>query len=405
MQPSEKTYAPDRAGIDPELTSDTPDYGELALAMSGGGSRAAYQIGLLRFVARELPDLQLPILTGVSAGAVNVAHLAAHHGTLPQAVDELTSLWLELMPERVFRADFSSLGFKVARSGLQLLSGGLLPASRIQGMVDTAPLRAFLEEALAPVNGELTGIDYNLHRGTLKAVSINTTSYTTGQSIAWLQGRDIRSWEAPMRKSIRTRLTVDHVLASTALPLFFPAVRIGSAWYGDGGIRLTAPLSPALHLGAHKILAISTHYTRTRQEADRVEVTGYPPPAQVLGLLYNAIFLDLIDQDVLRMERMNRVLRKLEPRDRDGMRVVDLLVLRPSQDLGRIAAEYEPRLPLAFRFLSRGLGTRETNSPDLMSMVMFQSDYIRRLIELGEADAHARRDEIIEFLSAAPAVR
>jgi NTE family protein len=382
-----------------DVAHRTTDFGDLALVMSGGGARAAYQVGLLRHLARRFPQLEVPIITGVSAGAVNAAMLARHHGSFSQAVDELASLWLELMPERVFRVDPLSLAGKVVRAGVQLASGGAAPAQRMRGLVSTDPLREFLEEALSPVGGELTGIDFNLHRGTLKAVAIITTSYTTGQSVVWVQGRDIQTWQRPQRRSVSCRLTVEHVMASTALPLFFPAVRVADEWYGDGGIRLAAPLSPALHLGAHKILAISTRYPSTRSEADRRVVEGYPPPAQVLGVLYNAIFLDLIDQDVMRMERMNRLLQELPEEKRMGMRVVDLLVVRPSRDLGRLAREHEPQLPASFRFLSRGLGTRDARSADLLSMLMFQPDYLRRLLELGEADAEAQSDRIAEFMA------
>lgn len=397
---------PPAAAADPAANgSDLPsgkttDLGDLAVVMSGGGARAAYQVGLLRYLARRWPELEIPIITGVSAGAVNAAMLAQHHGTFAQAVEELTSLWLELLPERVFRVDPLSLAGKVVRTGVQLASGGAAPAQRMRGMVSTDPLRAFLEEALSPVNGELTGIDFNLARGTLKAAAILTTSYTTGQSVIWVQGRDIETWERPKRRSIPCRLTVEHVMASTALPLFFPAIQIGTEWFGDGGIRLAAPLSPALHLGAHKILAISTRYPSSRSEADRRVVEGYPPPAQVLGVLYNAIFLDLIDQDVMRMERMNRLLQELPPEKRLGMRVVELFVVRPSRDLGRMARDHEPQLPGSFRFLSRGLGTRDTRSADLLSMVMFQPDYLRDIIELGEADAEAQGERIAEFMAA-----
>lgn len=377
----------------------TPDYGDLALVLTGGGARAAYQVGLLRHLARRYPGLRAPIMTGVSAGAVSAVHLAAHHGTFAQAVEELSKLWLELTPERVFRADTASLAWNVTRSGFQLVSGGLIRAPRLKGMLDTAPLRSFLQEVLPSVGGSIAGIEHNLARGTLKSVAVSTTSYTTGQSVVWVQGRDIDTWARPQRRSVHTKLTVDHVMASTALPLIFPAVEIGSHWYGDGGIRLTAPLSPALHLGAHKILAVSPRYDRSSAEGERPQVRGYPPPAQVLGLLYNAVFLDLIDQDAMRMERMNRVLRRIPPAEREDMRIVELLVVRPSRDLGRLARGYEPRLPGTFRFLTRGLGTRESRSADLLSMIMFQSDYIRRLMELGEADADARADEIGEFLA------
>lgn len=371
---------------------------ELALVLTGGGARGAYQVGMLRCLARRFPDVRVPIITGVSAGAVNAAHLASHHGTFAQAVEELVGLWSELTPERVFRSDPGSLSWSVARWGLRLLSGGRVPTPTVQGLVDTSPLREYLEEAMAAIEGEITGIDYNLHRGVLKAVAISTTSYTTGQSVIWVQGRDIELWERPNRKSIQTKIGVDHVMASSALPLIFPAVPIGDQWYGDGGIRLAAPLSPALHLGARRILAVSTRFDRSREEADQFDVSGYPPPAQVLGVLMNSIFLDLLDQDVHRLERLNRLLERLPVRERSGLQPVRLVVMRPSKDLSKLASEYEPRLPRAFRFMTRGLGTRETGSPDILAMLMFQPDYLRALIDLGERDAEQRLDEIVELL-------
>src|SRR5688500_6758753 len=356
----------------------TVDRGELALVLTGGGARGAYQVGLLQFLARRYPELRIPILSGVSTGAINIAMLAQHHGTFPQAVDELAHLWGELTPDKIFRVDTRSLAANVARWGVRLTTGGMREV-RARSLVDSAPLRHFLEEAIAPVNGEMTGIEFNLHRETLRAVAMSTTDYTTGQSVVWVQGRQIETWERPGRMTRETRLTIDHVMASAALPLFFPAVQIGPHWHGDGGIRLTAPLSPALHLGASKILAVSTRYDRSQGEASAPDVSGYPPPAQVIGLLMDAIFLELLDQDVARMERMNELLEKVEPKKRGHTRFVEVMVLRPSKDLARIAADYEPRLPRAFRVLTRGLGTRQTSTPDVLSMLMFQDDYAKRL--------------------------
>jgi NTE family protein len=182
-------------------------------------------------------------------------------------------------------------------------------------------------------------------------------------------------------------------MASSALPMLFPAVRVGDEWYGDGGVRLTAPLSPPIHLGANRILTVATRYPRSRQEADRPLTDGYPPPAQVLSVLYNSIFLDLIDQ------RINRLIEELPDEAREGMRPVEILVLRPSHDLGRLAAEFEPRLPRFFRYLTRGLGTQRTASPDILSLLMFQHDYLRRLVDLGEADAEANAERIAEFVA------
>jgi NTE family protein len=368
--------------------------------MGGGGARAAYQVGFLCYLAKQFPDLKVPIVTGVSSGGINAAHLASHHGSFAQAVRELVSLWERLTVEEVFRVDAASLTWIGLRWVFQLLSGGLGGAANVRGLVDTTPLRNYLSEVLHAVDGELTGIQYNLALGRLKAVALSTSSYTTGQSLTWIQGQDLVDWKRPQRASQKAVLTIDHVMASSALPLFFPAIEIEDEYFGDGGVRLAAPLSPAIHLGAEKILAISTRYNRTPEEARLPDVTGYPPPAQVLGVLLNSVFLDVLDQDALRLERLNGLLRKLPPEERDGLRPVKLLVLRPSVDLGRLANQFEPQLPKTFRFLTRGLGTRQTKSPDFLSMVLFQPDYIGRLIEIGEADAEARAEEIEEFILA-----
>ena len=373
---------------------------DLGLVMGGGGARAAYQVGFLRYLARRFPDLEVPIITGVSSGGINAALLASHHGSFAQAVRELVSLWERLTVQEVFRVDAPSLSWIGMRWIFQLLSGGVGGAVRVRGLVDTTPLKNYLSEVLHAVDGELTGIHYNLALGRLKAIALSTSSYTTGQSLTWIQGQDLHDWMRPQRRSQQSVLTVDHVMASSALPLFFPAVQIDDEYFGDGGVRLSAPLSPAIHLGAEKILAISSRYNPTTEEARRPHVDGYPPPAQVLGVLLNSVFLDLLDQDALRLERLNHLLRQLPAGDRGDLRPIDLLVLRPSVDLGRLANEFEPQLPKTFRFLTRGLGTKQTKSPDFLSMVLFQPDYISRLIEIGEADAEARSDEIDMFIRA-----
>ncbi|HEY0673428.1 MAG TPA: patatin-like phospholipase family protein [Longimicrobiales bacterium] len=366
--------------------------------LTGGGARGAYQVGVMQWLARNYPELEVPILTGVSAGAINAAHVAAHPGTFKQAAYELRHLWAELTPDHIFRVGAPSLAWQAARMGMRLVSGGVLPAPQVRAFLDTKPLWTTLEESYAVVDGELTGIRSNIERGKLKAFALTSTSYTTGQSVTWVQGRDITLWTRPQRRSELTSIRIEHVMASAALPIFFPAVQIGNAYYGDGGVRLAAPLSPALHLGAQRIIAVSTRYAQSQEESDAAMVSAYPPPAQVLGVLMNAIFLDLVDQDAVRLERINQLLENLPEDKREGMRPIQLLVVRPSRDLGRLVAEYEPRLPPAFKFMTRGLGTRETRSPDMLSMLMFQRDYLTRLMEIGEADAEARAEEIDLFL-------
>jgi NTE family protein len=374
---------------------------DLALMLSGGGARAAYQVGFLRLLAREFADVVPGILTGVSAGGINAAYLAARQEPFPDKIENLAQVWSGIRIDDVFRVDLRHLASRSVRWGGRLLSGGKYPLPPARSLVDTAPLRTLLRRLLQTEDTAIAGIFRNLQAGWLRAIALTASSYTTGQSVTWVQTRNdcrIEAWERPQRKSIASTLGVEHVMASSALPFFFPAVEVDGAWYGDGGIRLTAPLSPAVHLGAKRIIAVSTRYARSREEADRPAIVDYPPPAQVVGLLYNAIFLDQLDTDALEMQRVNRLIARLSEAQRDGLRRIDLLMLRPSVDLGRLANEYEPDLPRAFRFLTRGLGTRETRSNDMLSLVMFQNDYVRRLIELGEADASARKTEIRRFL-------
>lgn len=375
------------------------DNDELALILGGGGARGAYQVGILKFLARERPDLCPPILTGVSAGAINAAHLANHSGTFAEKVAALDDLWSHLTVEQVFRVDSRSLLGHMSRWAVQLtLLGGRKRVAMVKGLVDTDPLREFLRNAFDSPDGSLVGIERNLARGRLRAVALATTRYATGQTVTWFQGRGFDEWQRPMRISLETKLNVEHIMASAALPAIFPAIRIGNSWFGDGGIRLHAPLAPAIHLGARRMIAVSTRYARNGEEAGNPAIEGYPPPAQVLGVLMNAIFLDMVDQDAMNLERVNRLLAHVPPEARGTLEPIRCLVLRPSRDLGRLANEYEAQLPGLFRFLTRRLGTGETKSQDLLSLVMFQPDYLRRLIEIGEQDAEVRGAELLEFV-------
>ncbi|MXX73882.1 MAG: patatin [Holophagales bacterium] len=370
----------------------------MGLVLTGGGARAAYQVGLVRHLAKRLPDFHFDVLTGVSAGAINASFLASHPGSAAEATEELSRIWLELTPDHVFRDDGWSLGKIVVRWLLNLASGGLRYRPQVRGLVDASPLGDHLADVLRvePDNGRvLPGIARNLERGRLDAVAVTTVEWSTGHTVTWVQGRDIETWERPKRRSERARLTLDHVLASASLPFIFPAVRIADAWHGDGGVRLTSPLSPALHLGCDRLIAVST---RHEPPVPRAAAAAYPPPAQFAGVLLNAVFLDQLDQDANRLELVNRLLARLPESKRGLLRLVDLVVLRPSEDLGRLAGRFEPRLPRAFRFMTRGLGTRDTASPDLLSLLMFQPDYIQALIEVGERDAEARHGEIAELV-------
>jgi NTE family protein len=371
---------------------------DLALVLSGGGARGAYQVGFLRAVAERYPDLRIPILTGVSAGAINAAYLASQPARFRDKVETMAGLWAGLTADQIFRVDPSSLLRHVMAWSARLMLGAASRRVQAQSMVDPTPLCTMLERILKPSHRHLPGIEQNLARGELKAVAVTASSYSTGQSVTWVQGIQPDRWEQGHRKMVRCKLRIDHILASAALPLLFPAVRINRRWFGDGGIRMTAPLAPAVHLGAGRIMAISTRYARGRDEFDTPNIDSYPPPAQVVGALFNAIFLDVFDNDAQRLQHINELIGKIPEPDRGGLRPIKLLVLRPSRDLGRLASDYEVELPRAFRFMVRGLGTQEMRSNDILSLLLFQPDYLKVLIEMGYADAEARRGEIDAFL-------
>ncbi len=368
-----------------------------ALLLTGGGARAAYQVGVLRSLVRVYPELHFPILTGVSAGAINVAMLANITEPLPQAVQRLGALWESLTLDQVFRTEFRAIGMNMVRWIGRLVSGGadLLPPMR--GMVDTAPLRQLLHRVLETPDGALHSLAENLRAGRLSAVGVMTTKYPTAQSVTWVQGNAVAPWHSPDRCGIADRLTVEHIMASSSLPLIFPAAQLGHTWHGDGGIRLAAPLSPAVNLGADRIIAISTSIEPGQSEANR-PTENYPPPATVLSVMLDSVFLDLLDSDAAELRRMNRLVTEY-PKSRElGLRRVEALVIRPSQDLGVIATEFEHELPRALRHIIRGLGSRDTNRSDVIATLLFQPRFIRKMLEIGERDGEQRAAEIGTFL-------
>jgi NTE family protein len=376
----------------------------LAVMLTGGGARAAYQVGLLRGLARHFPHLRFPIITGVSAGAINAIFLACTEGPLQERVEQLTEVWKELQCHHVFRPNWAAL--LPLRGALNMVLPPRL-TRRPHGFFNAGPLAETLRRVFSTPrrNQPIEGIRRNLERD-LRSVALVGLDYTGGQSVRWVQGDADDTFEGPTHRSVRAELTVEHVLASAALPFVFPAVRVDGRWYGDGGIRLSAPLSPAVHLGATRILAMSTGYQRTVAEAQAPVVQGYPPAAQILGQLLNAVFLDVIDEDMARMERMNDLLWKMPPDERDGLKPIELFVLRPSVDLAKLAGEYEKYLPRMMKLFTRALGSRETESSDLVSMLMFEPRYVHLLIEIGERDVAARLDDLAVFLgdSARPQV-
>ncbi len=378
---------------------------DIGLVLSGGGARAAYQAGVLDYIADAFPDAQFSIMKGVSAGAINTGYLANHPGSLKEATKVMVESWNDLSLDHVFKSESTFDFFKrliKSRDGDTYEERITSSMAHQRGLLDPAPLRSFLAEKIQTDElGQLTGVKKNLDSGKLKAFAVTTTNYMTGQTTTFVQGCDIERWVRPSRVGVATQITIDHIMASAALPIIFPAVMIDNAWHGDGGVRLTNPLSPAITMGADRILVISTRYKRTQAEADSHTIKGYPPAAQIIGILMNAIFLDAVDQDAEHMERINDLIRQIPERNRDGLRPVKLLMIRPSVDIGKLAGKYKPQFSGALRMFTMGIGSDETKSPDWLSMLLFQKEYMNDLIDVGYNDAAHQHDKIEAFLEEA----
>ena len=369
---------------------------DVALVLTGGGAHAAYQVGALSAIVERLPDLEIPILTGVSAGAINIAYLAAYRGPLRAAVETLRREWGRLTIDRVYRVPLGRL----VPAGLRWLAAAALgrhnrPAT-VRGLVDMEPLRRFLTQGI-----DFGGIDANIAAGRLHAVALSATAYTSGETVTFVHGADgVPMWRRALRYSVRARLTLDHVMASAALPILFPAVRVGNEFYGDGSVRQTTPFAPAIHLGARALLVI-TMRPDPQPLATPPSAREYPSAAEVMGLLLHSVFLDAPDADAERLERINELLAAC-PDERPGsspLNPVRLLVLRPSQDIGALAATQRVRLPGRLHWLVGGLGGRRPGAADFLSYLLFDPAYTDALVELGYADARAAWPQIEQLLT------
>jgi len=372
--------------------------GRHALVLSGGGARAAYQVGVLRAVSELLPDPRrnpFPILCGTSAGSLNAAALACLADDFGRAVGKLDQVWGNFHAGQVYRSD--PLG--ICMSGARWLSSlmfGWLGRHPPRSLLDNAPLRALLEDAL-----EFDRIGKAIVSGALYAVSITASGYVSGESICFVEGNDsVEMWRRSQRSSARVQLSVEHLMASSAIPFIFPANLVNREYFGDGSMRQTAPISPAIHLGADRILVIGCGFRQT--SGDRLVDTRYPSLAQIAGHAMASIFLDSLYTDLERLERINKTLQIIptEIKKRSGLplRPVEALVIEPSQRLDHLAAEHVHCLPWPVRWLLRGIGGTSQSGSALASYLLFERAYTRALMDLGYGDATARRDELVRFL-------
>lgn len=373
----------------------------IALVLTGGGARAGYQVGVLKAVRELLAEPAknpFSILAGTSAGAINAAVLAAQAENFAAGVDGLLDVWLNIHAHKVYRADAAGIGWTAAR-WLGALMFGWFTHRAPRSLLDNAPLRELLIHRV-----KLERIDQALAHQALRAVSITCSGYNSGQSVTFFQGQpDIESWRRQQRVGARVKIEIDHLMASSAIPFIFPAVKVGREYFGDGSMRQLAPISPAIHLGAEKILVIGAG--RMTQETDRPEVTGFPSLAQIAGHTLSSIFLDSLSMDLERIYRINQTLAMIptEKREANGLRLrpLEVLVISPSERLDYLAALHARSLPWPVRALLRGIGAMNRNGGALTSYLLFEPPYTKALIELGYRDTMARKAEVQRFFAPA----
>ena len=367
------------------------------LVLTGGGARAAYQVGVVKAVRDVLGNPAknpFPILCGTSAGAINAAALAAYADDFTRAVANLLEVWENMRCAHVYRTDFPS----ILRSGARWL-GSLMLVSRRNpvSLLDNAPLRDMLERNL-----NFERIQAHIDSGALYAVCVTASGYTSGQSVSFFQGGSgLEGWERNQRIGAAVSIKLDYLLASAALPFIFPAVKVHREYFGDGSMRQIAPVSPALHLGADRVLIVGTG-RKTTDDA-RARSNTYPSLAQVAGHALNSIFLDSLMVDIERLERINRTVKLIPPEKlaESGvpLRAVKVLFIAPSQPIERIASRFIHELPRTVRFVLRPTGALNRSGSNLASYLLFEEPFCRALIDLGYRDTAVREAEVREFFS------
>jgi len=371
---------------------------KIGLILTGGGARAAYQVGVLKAIAELLPRYAhnpFSIICGTSAGALNAVTLAVNALSFRKGVLYLLNIWKNSHVDNIYRADPLGVLSNTVRwlTGLLFSSLGINKLNRVS-LLDNSPLVNFLAEALP-----CEKIQESIDAGVLYALSVTVSGYGSGQSVSFYQGvKNIRPWKRARRLGIPANLEIKHLLASAAIPFIFPAVRINREYFGDGSMRQIAPISSALHLGATRVMVIGVGQSGD-ESIRRNRIDDYPSLAQIAGHALNSIFLDSLEVDMERLQRINRTISAMpeDIRQKTNMRHVDVLLIEPSQPIEKIAERYAVNLPWAIRFLLRLVGAMRRSGSNLVSYLLFEKNYCRALIDLGYQDAMKRKEEIIIF--------
>lgn len=365
--------------------------------MTGGGARAAYQVGVVKAITEIVNKKKnlFDVITGNSAGGINAVYLAANSENWNIATQNLSDLWMRIKPQNIYdlrKRTITDLGMKWITSGV---FGGLSPRpSTINHLLDTTPLKELADREI-----NFSDIKKNISAGNFHGIALSTTNYSSGSSVVFYQGSDaIKDWARSDRFSFKTELHSQHMMASAAIPFFFPPIQIGHSFYGDGCIRQTTPLSPAIHLGAKKILAIGVRHPHGLDQMRQMAFlpTKEPTLGQITGVMLNAIFLDSLDADVERLVRINELISEGAHPE---LKSIPILVIRPSKDLGKLTTNISTELPPIFRYLLKGIGVSDTEGLDLLSYLAFDISYTKPLIELGYEDTYKMKDKILEFFS------
>lgn len=368
-----------------------------ALVLAGGGARGAYQAGVLSGLV-ELGVLEpgrsgLDVFCGSSAGAINSVMLAAHADRLSDGVAALEKLWGSVQADDVFRTDARSIGSTGFKWAWDLTLGGAIGGVTPKSLLDTGPLRKFLDTHVP-----FSRLSEQIENGNLRALAVSATDLTTGDGTLFLDAQPgIEGWERRRWRIQKTRIAAEHILASSAIPIFFPSVEIAGRYYGDGAVRNTSPLSPAINLGAERIVAISVR--EPNSAATSSPPSGPPSIAQIAGVLLDAVMLDAIEVDMDHSQRVNQS-AMLCPKETTGapFRKVDVLWIQPSADFTALAREFSHQIPGTVRYLMRGLGSEEAIN-ELTSYLLFDQAFCGRLIETGRADVFAARKEVEAFFA------